>query len=246
MAGFRDHFSGHASTYAAARPGYPEEMFSWLAGLVAEHNFAWDAATGNGQAARALAKYFNLVHASDASAEQVAQADPVEKVRYFVEPAEEPEIEPGSVDLITVAQAAHWFDRDRFYRAADKVLKRGGVLALWCYERCRVNPDIDPVLDRYYCSLDDYWPAERAYVESGYRTFDFPFREIEAPAFEMVGQWSADQMLAYLQSWSATQRCWKSTGVSPVEAMRKELLPVWGDDVRQVVWPVSMRVGFAG
>lgn len=245
MNGFQDHFSGHSSNYSKARPGYPEEIFSWLAGLTGEHDFAWDVATGNGQAARMLAPHFAQVRASDASEQQIREAPVLEGVEFCVEPAEEPGIAGASVDLVTVAQAAHWFDRERFYKAVKRVLKPGGVLAVWCYELTTVSDGIDVLIVDYYHSLDAYWPPERKFVEEGYRTFDFPFREVEAPKFEMRCEWSGEQMLAYLQSWSATQRCWKETGENLLEGLRKRLLPVWGSEIRQVKWPVSMRVGFA-
>ncbi|MAS95238.1 MAG: SAM-dependent methyltransferase [Verrucomicrobiales bacterium] len=243
MGKFQDHFSGHASSYAAARPGYPEEMFSWLAGLCPERELAWDVATGNGQAAKMLVPYFSAVRASDASAEQVREAPCIDGVEFCVEPAEAPGAADGSVDLVTVAQAAHWFDRDRFYEGVKRILKPGGVLAMWCYELTTVSEDVDVLISDYYCSLDDYWPPERKYVEDGYRSFDFPFSELEAPKFTIQCDWNVEQMLAYLQSWSATQRCWKESGSNPIDRIREGLVSVWGERSRPVGWPVSMRVG---
>lgn len=243
MSGYRDHFSGHAGDYAAARPTYPQELFDWLSTLVEDRELAWDAATGNGQAARGLLPLFERVVASDASANQVFQAL-VPGVEFGVEPAESPRFGPSEVDLITVAQAAHWLDHDRFEATVRRVLKPGGILAVWCYERCSVIPAIDKILESYYQSLDSYWPPERKFVEEGYRTLPFPFEdEIVAPSFQIRCRWSAAQMLAYLGSWSATRRCAAAENRDPIEGISEELGAGWGKGDHEVVWPISMRVG---
>lgn len=244
MAGsFRDHFSGHAEAYARARPTYPDELFEWLAGLVDRRDLAWDAATGNGQAARSLSAHFHRVRASDASGEQVAAASPSEGVTFVVEPAENPGLGDSSVDLVTVAQAAHWFDVERFHGAVARVLRPGGVVALWCYGMCRVGRGVDPLLAEYYDSLDEFWPPERALVESGYATLPFPFAEIPAPPLSMACRWSAGEMLVYLDSWSATRRCRKATGADPLVELEPVLSGSWGSGKRQVEWPLSFRIG---
>ena len=70
----KDHFSGHAACYQQFRPKYPDALFAYLASLCPGHGLAWDCATGNGQAAVALARYFSDVIATDLSAEQIEQA----------------------------------------------------------------------------------------------------------------------------------------------------------------------------
>ena len=245
MPSFRDHFSGHASDYAAARSTYPESLFVWLASLADCHELAWDVATGNGQAALSLARHFEKVHATDASAEQIANAPESSNIDFLVEPAEEPSLPENSVDLITVAQAVHWFDLERFFDCAKRVLRENGVIAIWCYELCRINSEVDAVVSTFYESLDEFWPPERALVESGYRTIPFPFDEIEVPEFQMECNWELQRFLAYLDSWSAARRCHESTGSDPIEGLRKQLIPLWGDTVLLVKWPLSFRVGRA-
>ncbi|MEM9018222.1 MAG: class I SAM-dependent methyltransferase [Verrucomicrobiota bacterium] len=240
---FRDHFSSHAELYASARPTYPAELFQWLVGLVDRHDMAWDAATGNGQAAVALKPFFSRVHATDASAEQIRSAPAVEGISFLAEAAESPSLEADSVDMITVAQAAHWFDLDRFFKASAFVLRPEGVLALWCYERCTIASEIDAVIESYYQSLDPYWPPQRALIESRYATLEFPFLEIPAPAFEMKLAWTSAQLVAYLESWSATQRAAASLAKDPLASIRAELPMLWGDETRIVRWPIAMRVG---
>src|SRR5690606_31583471 len=128
---FHDHFSGHAAGYAQARPTYPEALFDWLAAQCAQRELAWDAGCGNGQAAIALARHFARVIATEPSAEQVAQAPAHPRVEYRVEPAESPSLADASADLVTVAQAMHWFDLDRFHVGVRRVLRPGGLVAVW-------------------------------------------------------------------------------------------------------------------
>lgn len=240
---FKDHFSGHARHYAASRPGYPQELFDWLAGTVDQHQLAWDAATGNGQAARGLIKHFEQVVATDASAEQIAAAEPAAGITFACEPAEQSALGDQSVDLITVAVAAHWLDLNRFYAEVRRVLRPDGVVALWCYGNCVVNAQIDPVFDDFYHSLDSYWPPERTLIEAGYRTLPFPFREQSTPQFELHCDWSCDQFLAYLRSWSASQRWLADRGDDPVDSVAPALRKIWGHRKQTVRWPISLRVG---
>ncbi len=245
MSSFRDHFSGHAADYAAARPTYPDDLFAWLKGLPDRHDLAWDAATGNGQAAISLARYFTRVRATDASAEQIANSPDNSRIEFLVEPAETPSLADNSVDLITVAQAAHWFDLGMFFDSARRVLREGGVIAIWCYELCQISEQIDSVVKAFYNSLEEFWPPERDHVESGYRTLHFPFAEIEVPSFRMECHWEAGRFLAYLDSWSAVRRCREATNSDPIAGLREKLRPIWGDEAQSVVWPLAMRVGRA-
>ena len=249
---FQDHFSGHASTYREARPLYPEALFDWLATQVPERELVWDAGCGNGQASVALAARFARVFATDPSAQQIENAERRANIDYRVEPGEQSSLHAHSVDLVTVAQALHWFDFARFFAEAQRVLKSGGVLAAWVYSDCRVTPAVDVLKDRVYVDLTgSYWPPEREIVDAGYRTIplpfgdDAPFAEIAAPAFVMSVPWDAAQFLAYLRSWSATQRYIKANGVDPVSMVETELRTAWGDPAKQreVRWDFHLRCG---
>ena len=91
-----------------------------------------------------------------------------------------------SVDLVTVAQALHWFDFERFFAEVRRVSRPGAVLAAWCYELARVSPEVDRWVLHYYREvIGKYWPAERHHVEEEYRNIPFPFGEIAAPEFHM-------------------------------------------------------------
>ena len=243
---FKDHFSGHAADYAAYRPGYPRALFDFIAALPARRGLALDCATGSGQAAVEVADSFERVIATDASAQQVAHAQPHPKVEYRVAPAEESGLEDGSVDLVTVAQGLHWFDFDRFYAEVRRVLAPGGAVAAWTYNLARVTPEIDAIVDRLaYREVVSYWPPERRWVDEEYRTIPFPFREVEAPRFEYEARWSLDRLVLYVRTWSACQRYLRETGRDPIEIVRAELEAAWGDpkEPRRVCWPVFLRAG---
>ena len=249
---FHDHFSGHANTYREARPRYPAALFDWLARETPAPGLAWDAGCGNGQASVALAERFARVFATDPSANQIANAQARPNIEYHVEPAEQCSLASASADLVTVAQALHWFDFARFFGEVGRVLKPGGLFAAWSYADCRVTPAVDALKDRVYVDLTGpYWPPERDYVDAGYRTIpmpfgdDAPFEEIAAPAFEMRVDWDAARLVAYLRSWSATQRYIKANGSDPVATVEAEIREAWGDPAqrRAVRWDFNVRCG---
>lgn len=244
---FKDHFSGHAADYARFRPRYPAELFAWLAVLPSRRERAWDCATGSGQAAVALAQYFKRVDATDASAEQVAHAAPHAGVHYAVGRAEAPAFGDGCMDLIAIAQSLHWFDLDAFYAQARRVLAPGGIVAVWGYELFRVDDRFDRELHWFYREVvGPYWPPERAILEAGYRTLPFPFREIEAPRFEMRAVLDFDGVLGYLDTWSAVKRYQQARDEHPFKHAEARLRAAWGgSDRREVRTPIFMRVGRA-
>jgi ubiquinone/menaquinone biosynthesis C-methylase UbiE len=240
---FKDYFSKQAADYAKFRPHYPGDLFRWLASIAPASALAWDCATGNGQAAIALAELFDRVIATDASEKQVANAEPNPRVEYRVAAAEASGLEAGTVDLITVAQALHWFDLAKFYGEARRVLKRRGVLAAWAYKLATVSPAIDAVVNHYYSDIvGPFWPPERVLVEK-FEELPFPFESVETPAFEMTADWSVEQLLGYLGTWSATQRFMAAEKSDPLEGVEEELRRAWGTEMRRVSWPLTMRVG---
>lgn len=243
---FKDHFSIAAQSYAGHRPGYPAELFAWLASLTQDHELAWDCATGNGQAALGVARHYRQVVASDASAAQIANRRAHASVDYLVATAERSALRERCCDLVTVAQAAHWFDFEPFHDEVRRVLERHGVIAVWTYETFRIDAALDALLDHFYHDVvGPHWPPERRYVEAGYRTLPFPFDEIAAPAFELEITWTLEQVLRYLGTWSAVQRFRKARGVDPVEELRPRLAAAWSrpDEGKRLSWPLHLRVG---
>jgi SAM-dependent methyltransferase len=244
---FADHFSAIAAAYAAARPTYPPELFTFLAGLAPARRRAWDCAAGNGQATLPLAEHFEEVIGTDASASQVGEMPPHARVRRYAAPAEAAGLEDGSVDLVTVAQALHWLPLPAFWNEARRVLTDGGIVAVWCYGLQRVDhAEVDRQLEHFYRStVGPYWAPERRLVETGYHTVDFPFEELPTPAFDMALEWILPDLLAYIRTWSATNAFRAARGFDPVEGLGRELAPHWGAAARRVHWPLSLRVGRA-
>jgi len=236
-----DHFSAVAAAYATRRPGYPDELFAHLTALCVGREVAWDCAAGSGQASLPLARDFRRVIASDLSPTMLAQAPKHPKVHYVAATAQRCPLRAASIDLVTVAQALHWFPVEPFYREVDRVLVPGGVLAVWSYGNQIVgDPSIDRVLATFYHrTLGRFWAPERRHVESGYRTLPFPYPELPPPRLAMERRWSLDDLLGYIGTWSATQHCFRATGTDPTTALRRELMPLWGEgsSTRLIRWP---------
>jgi hypothetical protein len=125
------------------------------------------------------------------------------------------------------------------------VLSPNGFIAAWCYGEVSSEPAVDDVIRHFYKDVvGPYWPPQRRHVEQGYRDLDFPFVETLAPRFEMAQQRTADDLAAYVGTWSATQRHITATGTDPLPALRQALAAAWPDAaVRRVTWPLHLRVG---
>jgi len=241
---FKDHFSALAAGYAVFRPDYPQALFEYLAAVAPRGECAWDCATGSGQAAVALARHFQRVIATDASAEQIAKAHPHPRVHYAVAAAEDSDLPSRSVDLVTVAQALHWFDLPRFFTEVDRVLRPDGVLAVWTYNLFRTDiAELDAAIQRLYGDvLDGYWPPERRLVERGYQDLAIPFTALAVPTFEMHSCWDATHLLGYLRTWSAVRHYRESCGTDPVAALEEEVRARAGAQSLEIRWPLAVRV----
>jgi SAM-dependent methyltransferase len=241
---FKDHFSGHAGSYASARPTYPDELYDWLAGAAPGRDLAWDCGTGNGQAALGLARHFSQVFATDASSAQIDHAAAAANITYRTEPSEHSSLRDNSVDLVTVAQAYHWFDHGAFLREAERVLKPGGLLAVWTYANVEVDPTIDCIVLNFYNGIiGPFWPPERKLVEEGYRELQFPWPELAPPGFTIELDWDLPAFEAYLRSWSAVQRYLQANHHDPVDSIHVALAAAWGESTlpRRVRWPMIVR-----
>lgn len=243
-----DHFSSVASVYAAARPTYPPALFDWLSRQTRANDLAWDAGAGSGQATLGLADRFTHVLATDISAEQVEKAPQRPNVTWRVTDVET-RLPDHACDLVTVAQALHWFDHDAFYAEARRVLKPGGVIAAWTYDLLTVadQPAINIEVNAFYDLVGDWWPPERHHVENGYAELPFPFERFAVPRLAMQAEWDLDHLLAFLKSWSAVGRMTKATGENPVDTQTGALRAAWGNPghTRTILWPLTILAGRA-
>lgn len=243
---FKDHFSDASAQYAEFRPTYPDGLFSWISSQFTGHDLAWDCATGSGQAATGLASFFKRIIATDASAEQIAHASGPDNVRFLVAPAEASGLDASSVDLVTVAQAAHWFDLPAFHAEIHRVLKPGGMIALWGYGQLALPGELDEPFARFYGeTIGPWWPPERKLIDDAYRSLDFPFEEIQAPEFFIEVEWNLPRLLAYLSTWSAVKRYEADNGHSPLPGLESSLARHWQkpDQPLLLKWPLFMRAG---
>jgi len=244
----KDNFSAHSEAYARFRPIYPPGLVAWLCKLPPKRNTLWDCATGNGQLALALAPYFEQVLATDISKNQLANALQLPNVTYSVQAAEQTDIETGSVDMITVAQAIHWFNFEHFYAEVRRVAKENAVLAVVGYGLIRINDRLNTLIDTFYKeTTGPYWDAERRYIDEAYRSIPFPFEEIQAPEFRMCFRWNVQQLLGYLETWSAVQHYKHAKQEDPMLHIRNALLAAWGENILlDVEFPLFLRVGRVG
>ncbi len=243
-----DHFSGHAPDYARYRPTYSEELFEWLLDQVEGRDIAWDCGTGNGQVAVRLAQDFEQVRGTDMSRAQLDQAVSHPRVLYRACPAERSGLKDGTVDLVTVAAALHWFDLDPFYGEVQRVLKPGGLLAAWTYGPGIVGPpEIVPLVTELIDGLlADDWPERIERVRGLYKTIPFPFQEIAVPPMLMESSMDLEHCVGWLGTMSAIPRHRARTGRDPMPEFRQALERVWpvenGGPV-VVAKPMHFRVG---
>lgn len=242
---FADHFSGHAQSYRQFRPRYPAVLYHYLALRAPGTSLAWDCGTGNGQAALGLAERFARVIATDPSAEQIAHARPHPRVIYRVATYDSG-IDSASAQLVTAAQALHWMNVEAFLAEARRVLQPGGLLAVWCYSLCRIEPRIDELVQFFYrVTIGAFWPPEWRLVDEGYRTIALPIDELDVPPFELITDMTLDQFLGYVETWSAVQRCLAIRGRDTLEAFNRSVTERWGmpHTLRRVTFPLHVRAG---
>lgn len=239
----KDNFSSASHNYAQFRPTYPPELFNFLKKLVTNRQKVWDCGTGNGQVAGELSNFYEQVYATDISVQQLLNAVQRENIHYTKQPAEKTVFPDDHFDLVTVAQAVHWFNFDEFYDEVKRVLKPGAAIAVFGYGLFRSNPETDEIIDHFYREIiGEFWDEERNYLEEKYETIPFPFLEIEAPKFELRQKWSIERVLGYLNTWSAVKHYERAKAENPVQLIAKDLERSFGQ-VGEVFFPILLRVG---
>ncbi len=243
----KDLFSGHATEYAKYRPTYPKELIGYISSFPFKKDRALDAATGNGQAAVLLAEFFEEVVATDISEKQIQEAQQHPRVRYLVCPAESTSFDENSFDLITIAQAYHWVNHDKFAKEVKRIGRPGSIIAVIGYNlfRC-ANKEVTRVVDEFYDNVTDpYWEPERKYVQNLYRDTPFDFDEIPAsPSYKMQTLWTIAQMEGYINTWSAIKKFIKINGYNPVPELIQNIKPIWGTEEQvQFDFPLALRIG---
>jgi ubiquinone/menaquinone biosynthesis C-methylase UbiE len=243
----KDLFSTQAAGYAAFRPTYPADLYKFILKQVRGRHQAWDCATGNGQVARDLAPHFNEVHATDASITQIKNAVASANIFYSVAHAESTGFPDSSFDLVTVGQALHWFNISKFYDEVNRVAKKDAVIAVWGYGLLTVEPAIDAIINDFYVNvIGPYWDNERKLIDDHYSTVAFPFRRIDAPEFQFSVEWSFEELIGYLGTWSSVQKYIQARQVDPVQALSEKLRPLCNSKKMPVTFPLFLLCGIVG
>jgi SAM-dependent methyltransferase len=191
-----------------------------------------------------LGDYFEHVIATEPSRAQIDAAERHPHVEYRCEKAEQSTLGDASVDLAVAAQAAHWFDWPRYVAEVERVARPGALVALVSYGILRVDGEAGTLVEHYYRDVvGPYWPPGREHVENGYRDLAWPWPAVEAPAIDMVAEWTRDELVGYVTTWSATVKLVDQVGPAPFEAFRTELAAVWPEQERRTVtWPLAIRL----
>ena len=240
----KDNFSTASDQYAQYRPTYPDAFFSYLSTLIPQSKTAWDCGTGNGQVAAKLASLFETVYATDISASQIDHAPKLPNILYSIQAAEKTHFPDNHFDLIVVAQAIHWFDFERFYAEVNRTSKQESLLVVMGYGLLKIAPEIDALIANFYKEvIGPYWDAERCYIDEMYQTIPFPFEEIAAPNFSNTLEWTCEHLLGYLSTWSAVKHYIKTNGVNPLDLIAEDLNYAYGNEMRQVDFPLLLRIG---
>lgn len=245
---FGNTFAAGSDRYAAARPLYPEALFDWIAAICRSHDTAWDCATGNGQAAIALARIFRRVEASDVSPLQVAHGFAAANVRYSAQAAEQTDFADQQFDLIAVAQALHWFDFDRFWPEVRRVARPGALFCGWGYAWFRGSEAVKEALfDPVVRVVEPYWAPNNRILWDGYADADVrcPFDRLEAPDLRINVSWSLDQIIAYVRTWSAFKNAASAGAEANLERILANARHELGENARHDLWvPLAIRAGF--
>ncbi|KAL1554661.1 putative methyltransferase [Salvia divinorum] len=256
--------------YSEGRPNYPQELFHFILSNTPSHELAWDAGTGTGQVASSLAKLYKNVIATDISPKQLEFAEKLANITYqCTSPSmsmEELQKKVGSestFDLVTIAQAMHWFHLPTFYQQVKWLLKKpNGVIAAWCYTTPEVNPTVDSLFQRFYTiDAGPYWKSgpslesPRETVEQRYETIDFPFEPVEGHEHTGPFRFNIEKVMdlegyfTYLRSWSAYEIA-KQKGVELVtSSVVEEFSRAWSEDgkiQKTVIFPIYLRMGKVG
>ena len=207
---------------------YPQKLFEKVYNYHKSHNGSFDAAldvaTGTGQVTQVLADSFKKVYGVDLSAKMLENAVKKPNIAYSVSTAENlDQFEDSSIDLLTVAEAAHWFDLPKFLEESYRVLKSplsssdggGGTLAIWGYSSNIFEnyPTATELLIDYSNNfMDEYWENGRTKIDNLYKEFEIPkhlFKNLKFEAYDgtseseqyrlMSVEWTIFQFEKYLK-----------------------------------------------
>ena len=241
----KDNFSIQSDQYLKFRPTYPNELYDFILALVKTKNTAWDCGTGNGQVAAELSKHFTKVYATDISEKQIKSAIRKDNIFYKVECAERTSFRENTFDLITVAQAVHWFNFNDFYHEVKRTINPNGIIAVIGYGLIETDKEANQIISHFYKTiLGKFWDKERKYIDENYQTIPFPFNEIESPILFNNFEWTFEQLTGYFETWSAVRHYIKAKKENPIDLIQKDLKETWKTELLKTVrFPILLRIG---
>lgn len=244
--GVRNWFHQGGSAYARFRPEYPPALVQFLASKSPGRAFAADIGCGSGQLTVQLAEHFGQVAGIDSSIMQITHANTHPRVKYACAPAEQLPLASHSTQLVTAAQAVHWFDLPRFYEEVRRIAAPQALLALISYGVLQLNDELNPLFTNFYQhKIGPYWPAERRQVDSGYTGLFFPFSEEQPAEFSIHKKWNLHELLGYISTWSAVRHASMAGQHDILQNFASKLAKLWGDPTssHDMRWPVRIRLG---
>ena len=241
-----DNFSKQSAQYSLYRPRYPQALYEFLYSHISGKEAAWDCGTGNGQVAVELSRRMTHVWATDISENQLKQAPAITNITYIQTRAEQTDFPSNTFNLITIAQAIHWFDFEKFYQEVYRMAKPNALIAAWGYGLLHINSLLDPIVEAFYSDqIGNYWDSERKYIDEAYQTIPFPFKEIPSPGFAIEVSWTLPELEGYFNTWSSVQKYMAKHQHNPVTPFIEQLRAHWQTptDRKTIRFPVFMRAG---
>ncbi len=239
------NFSYQAGVDASNHPRYPEELFSYLAGLSTTTHRAYVYEIGNNQAATYLASRFDEVISADMNQVKKPNAPSKNNLSYICSTAAKIPLVEKTVDLLTVSQAWHWIEAKQLEQEAYRVLRPGGLLAVWGFNLPRIDEPISKLIHHYYNhELKDHWPDERKNHEQAYADFPTRLALLPTPAFAMHQPLTTSQLLNYILRWSATQELIAAGKKAVYDKLYQEVFKLLGsaDKLLNISWPLTLKV----
>lgn len=216
----------HAEGYAKYRPDYPQELHAAIVNFCQDKSkgsvldLAIDIGCGSGQSTLALAGSIKHVVGIDVSAAQINQArrlytESHKNVEFQVGPAEDlSQFKDSSVDLVTFATCFHWLDAEKVYAEVKRVLKPGGVIAVFAKGLVYASLDeVTSVIKKFnYQTLADYWSPRICLIWEQYQDIMLPFEDFtrDETSFKIHRQYPLSMLIGYLRSWSGYQNYMKA------------------------------------
>ncbi len=242
-----DHFSDRSESYKKYRPSYPQELYSEILKFVKTKDSCWDCGTGNGQVAIELSKYFTKVIATDISQNQLNSAERRKNIVYKKVRAEQTGFQSDQFDLITVAQAIHWFDFEEFQREVIRVAKNGAVLGIWGYGLIEIEAPINNLINLFYKDIiGPYWNVERKHIDNRYNSIPFSFKQLNKDDEIVIKEnWNLNQLEGYLNTWSGVKNYMVDhDGKNPVKDLISNLRKEWrANEKKEIRFPIFLKVG---